>query len=342
VAATMRDVAARAGVSVATVSRVLGGSSRVAADVRRRVSDATEELGYIANRLPANLRVNGVRILALVVGNIRNAYFSDLIHGSVEAAQVAGYPLIFGDSDEDPARESEILEELAEERVAGVLLASAAGPTKGLRRLLDLGIPIVAVDRRLPGLPIDTVTIDGELGEYGAVQHLIGLGHRRIAMMGGPIHLSTIADRERGYRRALEDAGIEPDPALIAHGDLRQETARDLTPRLMVLEDPPTAVVTINDLSTIGALLALRSLGLRVPQDVSIVGFDDVPGSVLYDPPLTTVAQPVHEIGQRAIELVARRVASPDVPFEEVVFGTHLLVRGSTAPARGRDSLEEV
>lgn len=340
--ATMRDVAARAGVSVATVSRALAGSSLVSADVRERVREATDELGYVTNRLPGNLRARGVRILALVVGNIRNAYFSDLIDGSVGAARVAGFPLIFSDSDEDPARESEILEELAAERVAGVLLASAAGSTKGLRRLLDLGIPVVAVDRRLPGLPVDTVTIDGELGEYGAVQHLIGLGHRRIAMMGGPTHLSTIADRERGYRRALEDADIVPDPALIAHGDLRQETAFELTPRLMAAADPPTAVVTINDLSTIGALLALRSLGLRVPDDVSVVGFDDVPGMVLYDPPLTTVAQPVHEIGQRAIELAARRVATPDVPYEEVVFGTHLLLRGSTGPVRGRDSLEEV
>ena len=198
-AATMRDVAARAGVSVATVSRALAGSSLVGADVRQRVKEATEELGYVANRLPANLRAKGVRILALVVGNIRNGYFSDLIDGSVEAARVAGFPLIFGDSDEDPERESEILEELAAERVAGVLLASAAGSTKGLRRLLDLGIPVVAVDRRLPGLPVDTVTIDGELGEYGAVQHLIGLGHRRIAMMGGP----DPSEHDRGPRARL-------------------------------------------------------------------------------------------------------------------------------------------
>jgi DNA-binding LacI/PurR family transcriptional regulator len=342
VAATMRDVAAKAGVSVATVSRALAGSSLVSPAVRERVREATDELGYVANRLPANLRAKGVRILALVVGNIRNSYFSDLIDGSVEAAHVAGFPLIFSDSDEDPVRESEILEELAAERVAGVLLASAAGSSKGLRRLLDLGIPVVAVDRRLPGLPVDTVTIDGELGEYGAVQHLIGLGHRRIAMMGGPIHLSTIADRERGYRRALDDAGIAPDQALITHGDLRQETAFELTPGLMALAGPPTAIVAINDLSTIGTLLALRSLGLRVPDDVSVVGFDDVPGSTLYDPPLTTIAQPVHEIGQRAIELAARRVATPDLPYEEVVFPTRLLLRGSTGPVRIRDSLEEV
>jgi LacI family transcriptional regulator len=341
-AATMRDVAARAGVSVATVSRALAGSGLVGTDVRERVREATEELGYVANRLPANLRAKGVRILALVVGNVRNAYFPELIDGCVEGAHLAGFPLIFGDSDEDPVRESEILEQLAAERVAGVVLASAGGLTKGLRRLLDLGIPVVAVDRRLPGVPVDTVTIDGERGEYGAVQHLIGLGHRRIAMMGGPVHLSTISDRERGYRRALMDAGIQPDPALVANGDLREGTARDLTPLLMAVPDRPTAIVTINDLSTIGTLRALRSLGLRVPDDVSVVGFDDVAAAELYDPPLTTIAQPVYEIGRRAIELVARRVATPDAPYEEVVFETHLLIRGSTGPVRRLENLEEV
>ena len=341
-AATMRDVAARAGVSVATVSRALAGSPLVGADVQQRVREATEELGYVANRLPANLRGRGVRILALVVGNIRNHYFSELIDGSVEAAHMTGFPLIFGDSDEDAVRESEILEQLAAERVAGVVLASATGMTKGLRRLMDLGIPVVAVDRRLPGLPVDTVTSDGEGGQYSAVRHLIGLGHRRIAMMGGPMHLSTIADREHGYRRALEEAGIEPDPAWIAHGDLRAETARELVPQFMEVANPPTAIVTINDLSTIGTLRALRSLGLRVPEDVSVVGFDDVLGAELYDPPLTVIAQPVYDIGHRAIELLTRRVASPDAPNEEVMFATHLLIRGSTAPAWGRDESEEV
>lgn len=341
-ATTMRDVAALAGVSVATVSRAMAGSALVGEDVRERVREATESLGYVANRLPANLRGKGVRILALVVGNVRNAYFPELIDGSVEAAHVAGYPLIFGDSNEDPVRESEILEQLAAERVAGVALASAAGPTRGLRRLMDLGIPVVAVDRRLHGMPVDTVTIDGELGEYGAVKHLLDLGHERIAMMGGPIQLSTIADRERGYWRALADAGIEPDPSLVVHGDLREDTARELAMRLMSLPNRATAIVTINDLSTIGTLLALRSLGLRVPDDVSVIGFDDVLGAELYDPPLTVIAQPVYDIGQRAIELLAHRVANPEAPFEEVAFETRLIVRESTAPARVRGSSEEV
>jgi LacI family transcriptional regulator len=340
--ATMREVAARAGVSVATVSRALAGSPLVAPEVRDRVRVAADELGYISSRLPANLRGKGVRILALVVGNVRNAYFPELIDGSVEAAHSAGFPLIFGDSNEDPERESDILEQLAAERVAGVALATAGGPTKGLRRLLDLGIPVVAVDRRLTGMPVDTVTIDGELGVYQAVQHLLELGHRRIALMSGPNRLSTIADRERGYARALEDAGVRHNPSLIAQGDLRESMARQLATELMARPDPPTAIVTSNDLSTIGTLQALRALAVRVPKDVSVIGFDDVLGAELYDPPLTVIAQPVYDIGQRAIELLARRVASPDTAYEEVVFDTRLIHRGSTARLSVPISAEEV
>ena len=330
---TMRDVAQRAGVSVATVSRSLAGSPRVAADVRERVRLAAEELGYFASRLPANLRAKGVRILALVVGNVRNAYFPELIDGCLDAAHAAGYPLIFGDSDEDPDRESEILLQLATERVAGVALASADGRSKGLDRLLHLGIPVVAVDRRLPRLALDTVTVDNERAVYEAMQHLIDLGHRRIGFMGGPLGLSSLAERERGYCRALCDAGLASDAELIIRGDLRQETAQTLAPRLMRLDRPPTAIVTTNDLSTIGTLHALRAVGIRVPDDVSVIGFDDMVGADLFDPPLTTITQPVFDIGRRAIELLVRRTGAPGAAPEELVLEPRLVLRGSTARA---------
>lgn len=339
---TMREVAARAGVSVATVSRALAGSSRVTPDVRERVRVAADELGYVASRLPANLRSKGVRILALVVGNVRNTYFPELIDGCVEAAHEAGYPLIFGDSNEDPERESEILRQLAIERVAGVAIASADGRSNGLDRLLDLGIPVVAVDRRLPRLSLDTVTVDSERAVYDAMQHLIGLGHTRIGLMAGPANLSTLAEREQGYCRGLYEAGLPSDPALIVRGDLRQETAHLLAPQLMRLDRPPTAIITTNDLSTIGTLHALRELGVRVPDDVSVIGFDDIVGADLFDPPLSAICQPIFDIGQRAIELLVRRVMAPDAPLEEVVLEPRLVLRGSTAPARGADSLEEV
>jgi LacI family transcriptional regulator len=221
---TMRDVAALAGVSVATVSRSLAGSPGVAPEVRERVRRAADELGYYASRLPANLRSKGVRILALVVGNVRNTYFPELIDGCLEAAHASGYPLIFGDSDEDPEREEEVLHQLATERVAGVAVASADGWSRGLDRLQEIGIPVVAVDRRLPRLQVDTVTVESERAVYEAMQHLLALGHRRIGLMAGPPGLSTLAERQAGYERALIERGIDADPSLIIHGDLRQAT----------------------------------------------------------------------------------------------------------------------
>jgi DNA-binding LacI/PurR family transcriptional regulator len=342
VAPTLRDVAVRANVSVATVSRALSGSPVVSPQLRERVTEVADDLGYVANRLPANLRARNARFFALVVGNVRNAYFPELIDGAVEAAHQAGYPLIFGDSNEDPDRESEILQQLALERVSGVALATCIGLTSGLKRLLKLGIPVVAVDRRVPDLPMDTVTSDGEAGVYEMMRHLLALGHRRIGLMGGPVHLSTIADREAGYRRGLRDAGIEVDQALIVRGDLLEQTARTLLPRLMSVERPPTALVTINDLSTIGTLHGLRDLGLRVPDDVSVVGFDDPVGGDLFDPPLTTVAQPVFTIGRQAVELLARRAAQPEAPPEELLLPTRLVVRSSTAPSQIPSTAQEV
>ena len=338
----MRDVAARAGVSVATVSRALAGSPRVAPAVQERVRRAADDLGYLPNRLPSNLRSKGVRILALVVGNVRNAYFPELIDGCLGAANDAGYPLIFGDSNEDPEREREILHQLAGERVAGVALASADGSSTGAHRLFDLGIPVVAVDRRLVDHVVDTVTVDSERGVHAAMTHLISLGHRRIGLLAGPTSLSTMTEREAGYHRALLDAGIEADPALIVRGDLTQGTASALAPQLLRLDRPATAIVTTNDLSTIGTLRALRSLGVRVPDDVSVIGFDDIVGADLFDPPLSTITQPVFAIGRRAIQLLVRRVTTAAAPVEEVSLEPRLVLRGSTALVRELASVEEV
>ena len=336
----MRDVAAKAGVSVATVSRALAGSPAVAPDARGRVLTAAAELGYVASRLPANLRAKNVRILALVVGNVRNAYFPELIDGCVEAAQRAGFPLIFGDSNEDPERESEILEQLASERVSGVALATSTGPTPGLRRLLDLGIAVVAVDRRLRDLEVDTVTVAGIEGACSGVEHLIALGHRRIGLVVGPVRMSTMADREQGYRRALAEAGIAYDPGLVVQGDLQEATAQQAVRDLMRVDDPPTALLTCNDLSTIGTLRGLRGLGLRVPGDVSLVGFDDVIGGDLLDPPLTVIQQPVFEIGCRAIDVLIQRIADAAGPRIDIALPTRLVVRASTASRGGPASVE--
>ena len=330
--ATMRDVARQAGVSVATVSRALSGSARVAPDIRERVAQAARDLHYVPSRLPANLRAKLSRNLALVVGNVRNPYFPDLIGGCEEAAQRAGYSLVIGDSDEDQDRESAILEHLAAERVAGVVLASAGETTNGLRQLVALGTPIVAVDRRLEGLYVDTVTVDNEDAARRAVRHLVDLGHRRIGMISGPTSLSSIRDRQAGYVHCLREAGIPSDASLVVYGDLRESTAAQLLPELLNRPDPPTAILTANNLASVGALRALRARGIDVPRQMSVVGFDDLPTGDLMDPPLTAVVQPTHNLGRTAMELLLRRLGAPDAPVRDVVLDTTFVVRGSTAP----------
>jgi DNA-binding LacI/PurR family transcriptional regulator len=330
----MRDVARKAGVSTATVSRALAGSGAVSPEVRERVLAVAAQLSYVPSRLPANLRSKSVRILSLVVGNVRNPYFPELIGGAEEAAGRAGFSLLFGDSDEDAERESAILAQLALERVAGVAIAAAAGVTGGLRALLAVRIPVVAVDRRLTGLEIDTVTVDNEAAMHRGVGHLLELGHRGIALVSGPLEVSAIRERHEGYVRALTEAGVTPGPSLIRHADLREPGARAATTELLAERSRPTAIVTVNNLATVGALKAIREAGLRVPDDVSVLGFDDLLAGELLDPPLTAIAQPTYSIGQRAIELLVRRIAQPDVPVSDLVLDTELVVRASTGPVR--------
>ena len=229
-------------------------------------------------------------------------------------------------------RESAILAQLAVERVAGVAIAAASGVTDGLRALIAVRIPVVAVDRRLPGLEVDTVTVDNEAAMYRGVRHLLELGHRRIALVSGPLDVSAIRERHDGYVRALTEAGITPVPSLVRHADLREPMARRLTAELLAERPGPTAIATVNNLATVGALKAVRDAGRRVPDEVSVLGFDDLLAGELIDPALTAIAQPTYAIGTTAVELLVRRISSPDLPVSDVVLETELIVRASTGP----------
>ncbi len=184
---------------------------------------------------------------------------------------------------------------------------------------------------------LDTVTVDNERAVFGAMQHLVGLGHRRIAMVGGPIRVSTASERQAGYVRGLESAGLPFDPELIVTADFRAPLARELVRELMSRDVRPSAIFTVNNLATLGTLQALRELALRVPDDVSVCGFDDLLAGELLDPPLTAIDQPTYDLGQRAIDLLVRRITTPDASVESVVLDTTLLIRASTGPAPGSE-----
>ncbi len=328
---TMSDVAARAGVSSATVSRALTGGS-VSDRARELVLQAVGELNYRPNHLARNMRSGSSRIFSLVVSDISNPFFTAIARAAEDVAQRNGYSLAIFNTDEDAPREASSLNVVGAERSAGLALASTNQAGEALKHLLRLGIPVVAIDRRVTGLTTDLVTVDNGTAAHEAVDHLIGLGHRRIAIVGGPESVSTAQERRLGYERALRDHRIPIDPDLVRRGNLRESGGRSETLALLSLAEPPTAIFSVNNLTTLGVLRALRQLGVGVPEQMSVVAFDDLPIGDLLDPPMTVIQQPTYQIGARAAELLLRRIRDPGAPAQEVLLSARLVVRGSTGP----------
>jgi DNA-binding LacI/PurR family transcriptional regulator len=332
---TMADVAARAGVSVATVSRALSGDPKqVSAPVLQRIIDAAEELEYIPNNLARNMRSGTARILGLVISDIGNPFFTAVTRGAEDVAQHHGYSLVLSSTDENPEREAASLGVMAAERAAGIIIATTNENGTALRRAHDMGMAIVAIDRHIVDLPTDSVVVDNETAAHDAVTHLVRLGHRRIAIVGGPRDADTARERQRGYERALREAKIPVHPELVCGGDFRETAGLTMTRDLLDLRDPPTAIFAVNNLTTIGVLGALRERDVEVPAEASLVGFDDIPTSELLDPPLTVVQQPTYRVGAQAAGLLIRRLREPSATVQEVVLPASLIVRGSTGPLR--------
>lgn len=328
---TMKDVAHRAGVSTATVSRALSDADgSVRPGTRDRVRRAAAELDYRPNHLPRNMRQRSSRTLGLVITDITNPFFTAIVRGSEDVAQSQGYSFLLANTDEDAAKEEQTLRTMASERVAGVILASADEASGPIRSLLSNRIPVVALDRRIHGLAVDTVTSDNDGGAYDAITHLLDLGHERVGLVGGPEAISSMRERAAGYARALRKQGITQ--TLVRAGDLRERSGYSATLELLDLALPPTAIFSANNLMTIGVLTAIRERGLRIPEDVSLIGFDDLPTAELLQPPLTVVAQPTYQLGARAAEVLLRRVRHPEGPVQEIVLSPQLLLRASTGP----------
>ena len=332
--ATMADVAARAGVSVATVSRALSGEpKRVSQPVLQRIIDAAEELEYIPNNLARNMRSGSARILGLIISDIGNPFFTAVARGVEDVAQRHGYSLVLSNTDENPEREAASLSVMAAERAAGVIVATTNENGSALQRFRDLGLAVVAIDRHIVDMHTDSVVVDNEGAAFEAVSHLVRLGHRHIAIVGGPSDADTARERERGYERALREARIEVEPELVRAGDFREAAGLTVTRQLLDLPRPPTAIFTVNNLTTIGVLGALRERQVRVPEEMSVVGFDDIPTAELLQPPLTVVKQPTYRVGAHAADLLIRRLREPTAAVKEVVLAARLVVRGSTAEA---------
>lgn len=338
----MKEVARRAKVSIGTVSNVITGSAGVSARLRRKVQKAIRELDYHPNAVARSLKVRQTKIFGMVVSDITNPFFPQIVRGAEDAARERDYVLVIFNTDDQLARERDILSVLRARRVDGILLV--VGPDTGdvshILQTQSAGTPIVCLDRIPAGVEADSVSVDNVRGARAAVEHLIAMGHRRIGIITGARTLQTARDRLEGYKEALQRAGIAIDADFIREGDFRMESGRQLGLELLSRQRPPTALFTANAMMGIGVLRALDEQGLRCPDDLALVTFDDLPVSEVFRPRLTAVAQPAYDIGYTAAQLLIQRLEgtlADDRPVH-VTLKTELKIRESSLPVRaGRD-----
>ena len=327
--ATIRDVARKAKVSTATVSRVLAGGTVVSEPLAARVRAVAKQLRYQPNRVARSLRSQKSHIVGVLIPNIQNPFFTGVIRGIEDLLQATDYTLLLGNSDDNPARERNYLELLKAEGVAGLIVVPGQDAAKTYNETLSLEIPLVAIDRFVADLPCDSVTVANEEGAAAAIRHLLALGHKRIAIATGPENISTARDRLTGYTRALQAARISPDPALIHHGVFRQEGGYEAALKFISLPSPPTAIFTASDFIALGVLRALHDRRVQIPRQIAMVSFDDMPWAAALSPPLTAVAQPTYELGATAARLLLARMRDGELPLQRVQLQTQLVVRAS-------------
>ncbi len=340
--ATVLDVARLAGVSKATAARALGGYGAVNEDTRMRVLDAAAKVGYLPNAVARTMSTGRSNTIGVVLSDIENPFFAKATRAISDVAQAGGFDVVLCNTDEDARNEAAALDLLLEKRVAGLVVAPAGrGESQALSRVRAQGRPLVMFDRAVDGFDCDTVTADNRRGAYQLANVLLGAGHRRIAFFstlgqpdyrrGDQISSTSVADRVDGFESALDEAGIAEDEGIVLLNGQR-DGIDSLFAR--ALEHRATAIIASDSLIAQHVLHATRRNGLNVPEDLSLVSFDDPPWTALSDPPITVMAQPIHEIGATATRLLIRRLEGRSEPYQRVVLEQHLIVRGSVAPSR--------
>jgi DNA-binding LacI/PurR family transcriptional regulator len=332
----IEDVARQAGVSTATVSRVLSGKPYVSDALRQRVLETIRELDYRPSRVARSLRVQRSRIIGLIISDIQNPFFTSVVRAVEDVAQQRGYAVFLCNSDEDVDKESTYIELMLAEQVAGMIVSPTASSNEVYRRLVEQRVPVVAIDRRVDGVPMDTVVSDNVHAACAVVSHLIENGYRRIGAILGVPGASTGAERHQGYVTALAHHGVPLLPELVCSGLPRSQNGYELTLELLAQSQPPDAIFTGNNLLTIGALRAIHEAGLGIPDDVALAGFDEMDWMFLVKPALTVVMQPAYEMGQRAAELLLERIVDPDRAPQAVVLQSTVKVRESSRRAAMR------
>jgi DNA-binding LacI/PurR family transcriptional regulator len=328
--ASMNEVAKRAGVSIATVSRVLNNSDSVNETTRLKILKAIKELKYQPSRVAKRLRSKSVssKLLGVLLPDIQNPFYVDVIRGIEDIAYKNNYAIIMCNYGQDEKKEIMYLDILQSESIDGLIAAPVSENDQRLKEIIKNGLPVVCVDRGLTGIDVDIVWVNNEEGAYAAVSHLVKCGYKRIAYISGLTTIPSSWMREKGYRRVLENNQLDSID-LVKYGNSSYESGVVLCAELLDLPNPPDAIFTGNNLITLGALETIHKRKKRIPEDVAIVGFDDMFWSSSLNPPLTAVRQPAYEIGKRAGELLIQRINDPTRTCIQMTLNAELMIRSS-------------
>lgn len=328
--ATIKDVALHANVSVTTVSHVVNNTRFVSEVSSQRVNAAIVALKYVPSALARSLKNNRTHTIGMMIPNCSNPFFAELIRGIEDTCFASNFNVILCNSDDDAAKQRKYIRVLMEKQVDGLIVFSSGGDNELSELLQETGMPQILLDREVDQVKADLVEVDHEAGAWIATQHLIDLGHRRIGCITGPTDLAPARQRLAGFRRALSESGIPAKLKWEVEGGFTSENGYVAMQRLLVLKERPSAIFASNDLMAIGALCATAGHGLRVPQDISVVGFDDIALAAYSSPPLTTVVQPKHQLGALAASLLMDRIVNPGRPLRREILQAKLCLRQST------------
>ncbi len=326
---TIRDVAEEAGVSIATVSRVLNKQVSVSPATRVKVEKAIEQLNYQPNYLGRNLRRAETKIILVILQNISNPFYSKVVEGIEDLGHKHGYNIMICNTDSESERERSYLDLLVNRLVDGVILME---PEINSQELSQIGndFPVVQCCEYIEGTDVPHISIDNVEAGYTAINHLIKLGHTRIGMISGYNRLLSAMQREKGYKKALGDAGINYDQDLIKYGSYGFTGGLRATKELLQMKNTPTAIFAISDITAIGAIRAIKEAGLKIPEDIAVVGFDNTSIASMYDPQVTTISQPRYDLGKISMEMLLNLINNEKVSSREVYLEHELIIREST------------
>ncbi|ACL69215.1 LacI family DNA-binding transcriptional regulator [Halothermothrix orenii] len=328
---TIKDIAKKANVSVTTVSRVLNNKPDVSEKTKSKILKIINELGYNPNGVARGLVLNRTHTIGLIIPDIRNPFFPEVARGIEDKAKEYGYSVIYCNTDNKKEEEKKAVELLLNKRVDGIILSLSMNNRDELDRIKKQGCPIVQIDRKVPDANYPTVTIDNLISAYNATKHLINLGHKYIAHITGNLDTKTGQDRLNGYKKAMHERGIHISQEWIIEGDYSKESGYKNMKRILNLKNRPTGIFIANDLMAIGAYKAVFESKLNIPEDISIIGHDDIELASLVNPELTTMAQPKYEMGKHAARLLIQEIEGSDQDNNQnILLNTELVVRGST------------